>query len=299
MSIKYVYLFLFFLIITYSNAQHVHIESSDNHPLHLNGGTPLINSFFEGNVFRGYFGSFLADPEDVDFGSFSALSKLHLTTQGTPRLTVAGNGNVGIGTISPTHRLTIQSGNIDLLNTDKGVMLNATDRPLITRGWGPFTSGIYSGIGRWGIFMEPNRLVFGIPDVANRAFEFSAYDSDSTRDTLLTIDKEGRVQRPATNTVDLLPFAMGNVRWDGVIQEGTENFSVTRLGIGQWTITLTGESYDPANFIVTATVSEISITPSFISTYLKNNPNRIGVNINSSNASFIDQNFHFIVYKLN
>jgi hypothetical protein len=54
------------------------------------------------------------------------------------------------------------------LHSARGVRLEASDSPLITRGLDPFLSGPKAGLGRWGLFMEQNHLVAGIPDVAGR-----------------------------------------------------------------------------------------------------------------------------------
>ncbi|MGI9550187.1 MAG: tail fiber domain-containing protein, partial [Aurantibacter sp.] len=58
----------------------------------------------------GYSGVWAGD-NDIDFGTTSAnnTGKVHLTTKATPKLTVAANGNVGIGTTGPTTKLHIKS----------------------------------------------------------------------------------------------------------------------------------------------------------------------------------------------
>jgi hypothetical protein len=62
--------------------------------------------------FIGYSGVWSGN-NDVDFGTTSGntTGKVHLTTGATPKLTVASNGNVGIGTTSPTSKLEVD-GNI-------------------------------------------------------------------------------------------------------------------------------------------------------------------------------------------
>jgi len=75
---------------------------------------------------------------------------------------------------------------------NKGVVLDALDRPLITRGHDAFTSGIYNGLGRWGLFMEPNYLTIGFPS-GNGNFKISKYNADSTKTDLLTVTEAGKV----------------------------------------------------------------------------------------------------------
>lgn len=72
--------------------------------------------------------------------------------------------------------------------TGKGIQLEAADRPIITRGWDTFSSGIYAGVGRWGLFMEPNVLALGTPNVAGKSFRLRAYNADSTSVDRFSVD---------------------------------------------------------------------------------------------------------------
>jgi hypothetical protein len=101
--------------------------------LHVNGSTnelAVFNSssnsmyltFSENGIPRGYIGSFAGNPEDVDFGTYGgSAGKLQLMTLGTARLTVANNGNVGIGVVNPQLSLSVIGGmNIDEANQNDG-----------------------------------------------------------------------------------------------------------------------------------------------------------------------------------
>lgn len=88
----------------------------------------------------------------------------------------------------------------DIYSTgNKGVVLNAADRPLITRGHDPFTAGIYNGVGRWGMFMEAHTLVAGIPSIAGKSFKVSKYDVNSNKTDLMTVTEAGYVGIGTTN----------------------------------------------------------------------------------------------------
>jgi hypothetical protein len=79
------------------------------------------------------------------------------------------------------------------IQSDRGISLNAANAPLITRGYDPFTSGAYTGLGRWGLFMEPFNLVIGIPNLVGRNFQVAKYETDGTRTTLMTLDQSGNL----------------------------------------------------------------------------------------------------------
>jgi hypothetical protein len=79
------------------------------------------------------------------------------------------------------------------LVSERGLILNASDSPMITRGWDPFTSGSKAGLGRWGLFMENSHLVAGIPDLRDRFFQVAKYAEDGSRQELATVDFVGNL----------------------------------------------------------------------------------------------------------
>lgn len=79
------------------------------------------------------------------------------------------------------------------LVSDRGVVLNGADSPMITRGWDAFTSGPKTGLGRWGLFMENSHLVAGIPALRDRSFQVAKYLSDGSRQALATVDNSGNL----------------------------------------------------------------------------------------------------------
>lgn len=100
------------------------------------------------------------------------------------------------------------------INGSRGIAMNAFDGPIISRGFDPFNgnAGNRAGHGRWGLFMEPSRLVCGIPDLGGRAFEVAKYNVNGTRTELLRVDQNGYTTVKAitiTGGVDLAePFQM-------------------------------------------------------------------------------------------
>lgn len=100
--------------------------------------------------------------------------------------------------------------------TGKGVSLDAQDSPMITRGWDPFNGGAgnKSGLGRWGLFMEPTQLVLGIPaeDAGSRTFAVGKYSTDGSYQPLITVAQNGNLTCQSLTILggaDLAePFAM-------------------------------------------------------------------------------------------
>lgn len=85
------------------------VNSTASFLARFNGGNNMYLAFYENGTYRGYLGSFSGADADVDFGTGggNATGKVHLTIQASPRLTIASNGNVGIGEMSPGSRLEV------------------------------------------------------------------------------------------------------------------------------------------------------------------------------------------------
>ncbi len=89
------------------------VKATSSYVAQFNGIAPMYMGIFEGDLYRGYWGSYSGAAEDVDFGTGSGTTgKLHLTIQSNPRLTINNLGNVGIGTTSPNHLLHVNGGDL-------------------------------------------------------------------------------------------------------------------------------------------------------------------------------------------
>ncbi len=222
---------------------------------------------------------------------------------GTSNIVWAGfnsSGNLGVGFTNSTERLGV-SGNINLSNANKGIILDGQDRPFITRGFDPFTSGNYNGLGRWGLFMEPSRLTLGIPATTGKAFEFATYNSNSTRNTLLNITETGSVTRPASNSANLLPVAFGTL--DGtfsppLILNGSGNFTAVRTGTGFYSITVAGEFISDATHTCLVTIIRNSVSNGTFAWATPSTSPPAG-NLLVKTGNDTDQKFSFLIYRAN
>ncbi|GAA4349143.1 hypothetical protein GCM10023185_05620 [Hymenobacter saemangeumensis] len=165
----------------------------------------------------------------------TAASELWLKTSGAAQVLLDSAGRMGLG-LYPAHRLHVQGA--IAANTNQGIILDAQDRPIITRGWNPFTSGNYAGLGRWGLFMEPNTLTFGVPTVANRQFQWATYNDNSTIDNrLMTLTQSGflGLGTPTPGTrLDIVSDDLGGGGTDDVLLRSYSAAASPAIGIRRY-----------------------------------------------------------------
>jgi hypothetical protein len=125
-------------------------------------------------------------------GTQNKLAKFNAAGSNIIDSQITDTGNM----ISIATNVTIGTGNLfinDQAGTGKGIVLRGDDRPMITRNFDTFTSGLYTGVGRWGLFMTPHTVVIGLPNIAAPAKSFAvrAYNPDSTSVDLLKVNYNG------------------------------------------------------------------------------------------------------------
>jgi hypothetical protein len=195
-------------------------------------------------------------------------------------------------------------GNLTLASSDLGVKLNGADNAMITRGFDLFSSGKHNTLGRWGIFMEPNRLTLGVPNLAGKGFSFSKYNSNSTSEEVLSVaSDDGAVRRPATGTANLLPIAMGVTDFGGGAVTGTGNFSVQTFAQeeGKVLISVDNFTFTNTNHIAVVTC-RIFANPNeqnqaYATTAVEDG--KLAVYTYFGNHDNYTRGFHFVIYKLN
>lgn len=149
---------------TTTPAAKLDVKSSSSYVAQFNGTAPMYMGIFENDTYRGYWGSYSGNPEDVDFGTGSGTNgKLHLTIKAQPKLTIDTAGNVGIGTVNPEHTLhvkasdkygiystaTIRGG--DTIAAVYGLAVSPTPVPFSAGVRGESNSIDYNGIGVLGL----------------------------------------------------------------------------------------------------------------------------------------------------
>jgi hypothetical protein len=156
----------------------------------------------------------------------SAYPILITSYQGNIKLGISGgttmtvqDGKVGIGTTAPSQALHVV-GNVyvdDDNTTGGGIILGTGDRPLITRGWDPFTSGNKNGIGRWGVYMEAAELFLASPgtDYTNGLVTIGGWLLDGTRQPNLTVNNYTRNVGIGTTAPAYLLDVSGTIRATG------------------------------------------------------------------------------------
>ena len=114
------------------------VNTTGNLLARFNGGNQMYLAFAENGNYRGYLGSYAGNVEDFDLGTYSgSTGKLHLTTANLPRLTVANDGKIGIGTSSPVTTLdvsNIAATNIARFNGANGMWITLAENG-INRGY--------------------------------------------------------------------------------------------------------------------------------------------------------------------
>ena len=89
----------------------LHVSSSNNTtPVRFEIGENA-NYYFKANSTSGYATTFNMDDTGLDIGHNSSGRSLNLQTNSTDRLTISGDGRVGIGTVSPSNPLSVEATN--------------------------------------------------------------------------------------------------------------------------------------------------------------------------------------------
>jgi hypothetical protein len=161
---------------TYTPEVKLEINSSINsHLAKFDGHSPMYMSLFEDDIFRGYWGSYSGNVEDVDFGTGSGNStgKLHLTIQASPKLTIDAFGKVGIGLTNPSTPLHVIAPSTfsHTLTSPFPTWSSQNAGTFVKSGGASFMSvGVLGACTGTGSVFSPS-LMIGIAGIANGGFD--------------------------------------------------------------------------------------------------------------------------------
>lgn len=179
---------------------------------------------------------------------------------------IIGNNNVGVG-----FRADVASGNLT----------NA------------------AAIGSQAFVSQSNSMVLGSIRGVNSATEDTRVGIGRTNpserlDIVGNVKVDGEINRPSTGASNLVPVCYGSISSTGAINSGSGNFSVSRISAGNYSVTITGETYHYQRYTTT-------VTPGGVSTPVITTTNSVGGNLRvltfNLNGTASDSGFSFVVYK--
>ena len=224
------------------------------------------------------------------------------------RMVIDSVGNVGIGTVAPQFRLTVSNNDAQNAGHRLGIMIentaegdgNTGEAAINLRNAGPAGTGI----NYWMVGLNQNRnLAFAYGNDFNQGATRTVIDSTGKMglgvinpterlDVNGNIRLNGKVTR-GTGTTNMIPLCYGVSDGNGNLDASTGNFTIAKLGTGQYEVTIPGETYITANYITLVTPA--FFTPAFATTFSNNG--KLRIYIFDITGAPRDQFFHFVVYK--
>ena len=221
---------------------------------------------------------------------------------------VIPNGNVGIGTATPSGTAQLHvlapSGNLRARFETGGGTL------------GPYLSLTHSGgreyiIGSTGSGNGVGANKFEIQDATlsqtrlvidpNGQVGIGITSPSAKLDVIGgDINTNGEIHRTATGSANMVPIAYGSVNSSGTIQASSGNISVNVIGFGDHEIVISGESYSDNGYITTVTLTQSGTGGSQNFHWTRANGTNLRitvVNDSSGSPSGVWTGYHFVVYK--
>lgn len=109
------------------------------------------------------------------------------------------------------------------------------------------------------------------------------------------IKVSGEMRRENTGTTDMLPIAYGLIKDNADIDSGSGNFTIEKIAIGIYNITIPNED-EPENWTVLTTINHSAPGIASVAYYTAGR-REFNVNTWSLDATRSDFSFSFVVYK--
>ena len=130
----------------------------------------------------------------VGVGASFALAAGHQARANHPGTFVWADSQTWDFNSARTNEFLVRAQNGLGLVSGVGIHLNGADAPLIVRDWDVFDASAPNGkggIGRWGLFMEPNNIALGMPANGSGSIRFGKYATDGTFTSLADVGQNG------------------------------------------------------------------------------------------------------------
>jgi hypothetical protein len=229
-------------------------------------------------------------------------------------MTILTSGEVGIGTVTPTHRLHILTPNL----TADGILMENTNGSTGEASISFRNAGANgTGIKLWTVGLNENRnLAFnygtnfngpnshmlidstgnvGIGNITpTEALDVTGnIKSSGNLSATGNVNVSGEINRTATGATNMVPICYASVSLAGGINSGSGNLSVSHPSTGLYTITITGETYTSTGYatLVTPLGASFRVT---VSTDLGGD---LQIRIFDLTGALINNAFHFTVFK--
>ncbi len=179
---------------------------------------------------------------------------LILGTNGTNRVIITKDGNVGIGTNTPNVKLHLKSNStIDkplLKLEEEGDDFSRLEfRNTVSDAFWQIAGIAKDGIGgaansRLNFYIQNNQGAANRMTISGSGNVGIGNENPSEKlEVAGNIKTTGEIHSKDTGNANMLAIAYGAINSNGEISSGSDNFSITRTAVGKYSIQITGESY--------------------------------------------------------
>jgi hypothetical protein len=228
------------------------------------------------------------------------LAFLYRNTSGSQNLmSFDENARMGIGTNPFLGKVSI-GYNSSTGNPTLNLMESEDDYARLNFSSSPY-SAFWSISGRYSSVIANRRMHFqysNYGDVMSLTAEgnvgVGVSDPVNKLEVAGTVKIDDELNRTATGSANLVPIAYGNIHGTGIVNSGSGNFTVSKVGPGWYSITITGQSYHFQTFTTTVTPAGSAVP---VVTNTSSGGGNLYVQTYNMAGTATDSPFSFVVYK--